>query len=91
MVKITFFIFCNARETGFPLRALCIIEFCSVTPSDESKVKRIPGLVLPSRNDWSVNQKVVGSIPGLGTCLGCGLGRWLGACERQPTDISLPF
>ena len=28
-------------------------------------------------------------IPGWGTCLGCGPGPWLEACERQPTDVSL--
>ena len=38
---------------------------------------------------WPVNRKVAGLIPGQGTCLGCGLGPWLGACERQPTDVSL--
>ena len=31
---------------------------------------------------------VVGSIPGQGTCLGCGPGPQLGACERQLVDIS---
>ena len=36
-----------------------------------------------------VNQKIASSIPSWGTCLGCGLGPWLGACERQPTDVSL--
>ena len=35
------------------------------------------------------NQKVAGSIPCQGTCLGCGPGPWLGACERQPINVSL--
>ena len=39
-----------------------------------------------------VNQRVKGSIPSQGTCLGCRPGPQLGACERQPyTDPSLPF
>ena len=45
-----------------------------------------------------INQRVMGSIPSLGTCLGCGVGPQFGACERQPhTDVSfslspyLPF
>ena len=37
----------------------------------------------------SVNQKVAGSIPSQGTCLGCGPGPQLGACERQPINVSL--
>ena len=38
---------------------------------------------------WPVNGKVVSSIPSQGTCLGCGPDPQLGACERQPTNISL--
>ena len=30
-----------------------------------------------------VNQKVASSIPGQGTCLGCGPGPQLGACKKQ--------
>ena len=33
-----------------------------------------------------VNRKVISSIPGRGTCLGCGPGAQLGVCERQITD-----
>ena len=36
-----------------------------------------------------VNQKVAGSIPGQGTCLGCGPGPQLGVCKRQPIDVCL--
>ena len=36
-----------------------------------------------------VNQKVASSIPSQGTYLGCGPGLQLGACERQPIDVSL--
>ena len=36
-----------------------------------------------------VNQNVTGLIPGQGTCLGCGPGPLLGACERQKIDVSL--
>ena len=40
---------------------------------------------------WHVNQRVAGSIPSQGTCLGCGPGPQLGACEMQPhNDVSLP-
>ena len=35
------------------------------------------------------NQKVAGLIPSQGTCLGCGPGAQLGACERQRIDVSL--
>ena len=36
------------------------------------------------------NQRVAGSIPSQGTCLGCGPGPQQGALERQPhTDVSL--
>ena len=38
------------------------------------------------------NQGVAGSIPGQVTCLGCGPGPQLGACEGQPhIDVSLPL
>ena len=35
------------------------------------------------------NLKVTGSIPRQGTCLGCGPGTLLGACEKQLIDVSL--
>ena len=40
-----------------------------------------------------VNQRVTGSIPILGTCLGCRPGPQKGVCERQPTwmFLSLSF
>ena len=38
------------------------------------------------------NQRVGGSIPSQGTCLGCGPGPLQGACERQQhIDVSLPL
>ena len=38
------------------------------------------------------NQRVSGSIPSQGTCLGCRPGPQWGACERQPyIDVSLPL
>ena len=40
---------------------------------------------------WSENQRVAGSIPSQGTCLGCRPGPQLGVCERQPIDVSLHF
>ena len=33
-------------------------------------------------------RKVASSIPGQGTCLGCGPGPQWGACERQPVFLS---
>ena len=37
------------------------------------------------------NQRVTGSIPSQGTCLGCRPGPWWGVYEKQPhTDVSLP-
>ena len=40
---------------------------------------------------WALacEQKVSGLIPGQSTCLGCGPGSQLGACERQAIDVSL--
>ena len=38
------------------------------------------------------NQRVAGSIPSQGACLGCGPGPQWGAHERQPPiDVSLPL
>ena len=37
----------------------------------------------------SVNRKVTGLIPSQGTCLGCGPGLQLRACERQLINVSL--
>ena len=36
-----------------------------------------------------VNWKMVGSIPGQGTCLGCRFGPSQGECKRQLIDVSL--
>ena len=39
-----------------------------------------------------VNQRVAGSIPSWGTCLGCGPGPQWGTCGRQPhIDVSVPL
>ena len=38
--------------------------------------------------DHPANQKVAGSIPSQGTCLGCGPGPQLGVHERQLIDVS---
>ena len=41
---------------------------------------------------WPVNQRVAGSIPSQGACLGCGPGLHWGPRKRQPhTDVSLPL
>ena len=36
---------------------------------------------------WPAKLMVTGSIPSQDTCLGCGPGPQLRACERQPTDV----
>ena len=38
---------------------------------------------------WPANQRVAGSIPSQGTCLGYWQGPQCGACERQLIDVSL--
>ena len=52
-----------------------------------------PSFALAGESQWiecgAVNQRVTGSIPSQGTCLGFGPAPWLGVCERQPTDVSL--
>ena len=41
---------------------------------------------------WAVKQRVAGSIPSQGTCLGCGPGPQWGPSDRQPhIDVSLPL
>ena len=41
---------------------------------------------------WPANQRVTGSIPSQGTCLGCRPSHQLGAHKRQPhIDVSLPL
>ena len=40
---------------------------------------------------WPVNQRVAGSIPSQGTCLGYRPGPQLEVCERQPIDVSFPL
>ena len=37
----------------------------------------------------SVNQKVAGSVPSQGTCLGCGPGPWLGAASWCVSHTSM--
>ena len=38
---------------------------------------------------WPVNQKATGLVPGQDICLSFGPGPHLGACKRQPTDVSV--
>ena len=54
-----------------------------------------PSFALAGEAQWiecgAVNQRVTGSIPSQGTCLGCDPGPQLGAHDRQPhTDVPLP-
>ena len=58
------------------------------------KYKVLPWLVWFSglSTDWPVNQRIASSIPGQGTCLGCGPGPRQGLHKRQPhIDVSLPL
>ena len=54
--------------------------------------KRNENYALAGVAQWNecrpVNQRVAGLIPSQGTCLGCGPGPQLGACERQLIDVS---
>ena len=57
---------------------------------------RISEIALAGVAQWiecqPVNQRVTGSIPSQGTCLGCRPGPQYGVCERQPDiDVSLPL
>ena len=48
-----------------------------------------PWLMWLSGLSTGLPTEVTGSISGQGTCLCCRLGPWLGACKRQPVDVSL--
>ena len=71
----------------------------SQLPTIESKKQTKPWLVWLTCGVWPgwiecwpVNQRVTGSIPSWGACLGCGPGPQLGACEgQQHVDVSLPL
>ena len=54
-----------------------------------SKVVKHPSMVWLSRLGHATSQKVAGSTPGLGTCLGCGPSTWLEARKSQPINASL--
>ena len=68
-----------------------------VTPRHIIKIRKVKDkeriLVLPSVVQWikcrPVNPKIASSIPTQGTSLGSGPGLQLGACKRQPIDVSL--
>ena len=53
------------------------------------KKRKGPALagVAPWIEHWPVNLRVAGSIPSQGTCLGCGPGPQVGACNRQLIDV----
>ena len=58
---------------------------------DKKKPSAMAGMV-PWTECRPENQRVAGSIPSQGTCLGFRPGPQLGACERQPhIDVSLPL
>ena len=62
----------------------------------ESKVKKTLSSALAGVAQWiehqPTNQRVIGSIPGQGTCLGCEPGPRWGMYKRQPhIAVSLPL
>ena len=72
-------------------------ELWLLTPGSEKEVQALElalAGVAPWIECWPVNQKVNSLSPSQGTCLGCGPGSWMGACERQHLsyiDASLPL
>ena len=97
LVQGTTFSSQNAVEaSGIPL-SQCYVQTVSIlagaTPHPRRKTlfTALAGVAQGSECQ-SANQKVAGSIPSQGTCLGCRSGPQLGVCKRQPhIDISLPF
>ena len=59
------------------------------------KTLKYPNFTLTGVAQWVGHRlekgKVTGSVPGWGTCLGCGPGPQMGTWERQSTDVSLCF
>ena len=56
---------------------------------------KMPQITLTGAVWWGgchpMNRKVISSIFSQGTCLNCEFGPQLGACERQPIDVSLTY
>ena len=70
--------------------------YCPINSVVSESVLQCAPLVLAGVVQWierrPAKQRVTGSIPSQGTCLGCRPGPHLGARERQPhMDVSLPF
>ena len=64
--------------------------------TEQSQECKVQHRTLAGVAQWTehrhVNQRVAGSMPSQGTCLGCGPGPQQGTCKRQPrTDVSLPL
>ena len=67
-----------------------IHSFCNY--NKKNKIRSALARVAQWMECWPANQKVAGSIPSQGTCLGCGPDPQLGACKRQPhIGVSLPL
>ena len=78
----------------FILEMLNCLWFCSLASKNKKHKTKLSALAGVAQ--WTVcrpaNQRVAGSIPSQGTCLGCGLGPWRGSRKRQPhIDVSLPL
>ena len=70
-------------------------NFKTLRANSVSQNKKVGERSLAGVAQWiecqPTNQRVTGSIPSQGTCLGCGPGPQGGVHERQPhTDVSLP-
>ena len=92
------------KELKFEYRSLILKLICNFTTVAETSLSECIGLVFffffnfyfftlvgvdQWIECWTAKQKVASSVPSQGTCLGCGPGPQLEACERQPIDVSL--
>ena len=80
----------RSNQLSFPARAYNY-TFKNLRTFQKNGLLALAGVV-----QWiehkPANQRVAGSIPSQGICLGCGPGPHLGTCEGQPhIDVSLPL
>ena len=76
----------KALSSKFSLDSM---KFSMLIPLFKNILKEGPGWCGSVDEYGPVNQRVTGSIPCQGTYLGCEPGSHLGACKRQPIDVSL--
>ena len=63
----------------------CMVSLTSASKKEKTKTLAGVGQWIECQPE---NRMFTSLIPSQGTCLGCGPGPQLGACEKQPTDIS---